>query len=668
MGIDESFSETYEILGKIGEGAGGIIYKAYHKRLQQYVVLKQVRNKSTSDTVNRREVDILKNLQHSYLPKVLDFLEINGSVYTVMNYISGRSFAQLIQDGYIFTQQQLIRWGMQISSALNCLHSQNPPVIHGDIKPSNIMLTQNGDICLIDFNISFYFDHSAMLGYTNGYASPEQYKIAMNTNSCIGFSKKLNIDERTDIYSVGAAFYHIVTGQKIKKYKIEKKLLVRKIGESFAQVIECAVKKNPQERYQTALELFHAFENVSRKEKQYRNLLYRQAILRMGLLVSMSGFIVLGGYGIHRVRRGITESYNDLVKEQIESRKEGNYQKQEKLFKEPVFLLPKALESYYQNAYSLYEQEEYEECIEFIDYDICHNEDIEQIQVRMADVYYLQADSYFKLGLYEEAVNAYEKIFQLGTQQINYYRDYAVALSYNGDIENGKDVLQEAIDYGLEEDSIYYTKGEIEHIQKEYDTAIQEFRRCISITDDNELKERAYLMMESIYDEKDEDAMQREILLEAKESLPFEKQMQVLERLAKIDIKLADKNGDNDYMQEAIETLLTIDKYGWSTFHTYDTLAVLYEKQEKLEEARNIVDIMLDKYGEDYRIYMRYAFIEIDMQERFENNTRDYKQFALYYEKALQLYNKQVANNNDDSEMQFLKNLYEQVLQGGWLD
>ena len=65
--------ETYEILGYLGSGSGGVIYKAYHKRLQKEVVLKKIKRKSRDARINRNEVDILKNLNHMYLPQVVDF-------------------------------------------------------------------------------------------------------------------------------------------------------------------------------------------------------------------------------------------------------------------------------------------------------------------------------------------------------------------------------------------------------------------------------------------------------------------------------------------------------------------------------------------------------------------------------------------------------------------
>ena len=127
MSVIQNFSDTYEILDKLGEGAGGIVYKAYHKRLRQEVVIKQHRRRAVSLTGSRREVDILKNLHHSYLPQVLDFFEIDGDVYTVMSYVPGKSFAQLLAEGYRFTPKDLIRWGIFVESMKGYLQDTQDP-------------------------------------------------------------------------------------------------------------------------------------------------------------------------------------------------------------------------------------------------------------------------------------------------------------------------------------------------------------------------------------------------------------------------------------------------------------------------------------------------------------------------------------------------------------
>ncbi|MGN0669134.1 MAG: protein kinase, partial [Oscillospiraceae bacterium] len=143
---------TYKILGVIGKGGGGIVYKAVHTRLQKEVVVKQIKN--PSGELNRNETDLLKGIKHSYLPQVLDFIEENGEAYTVMDYISGSDIDKLVKNGRKFHSGEIIKIAKQLCEAVSYLHGLNPPVIHSDIKPANVMLSDSGDICLIDFNVS----------------------------------------------------------------------------------------------------------------------------------------------------------------------------------------------------------------------------------------------------------------------------------------------------------------------------------------------------------------------------------------------------------------------------------------------------------------------------------------------------------------------------------
>lgn len=386
----------------------------------------------------------------------------------------------------------------------------------------------------------------------------------------------IQIDERTDIYSVGAIPVSSGTGGKIGDYrdKIDVQYLSGFTGEAFAWVIEKALQIDPARRYQSAYEMFRALENIPKRDRRYLRLIRRQRVIRGALTVFLAGFILLGGYGISRIRQERTDAYNDLVEKQISLIQAGSYEEQEQIFDQASELLPSALESYYQNAYALYDQEKYEECISFIDYDICGNKKLNLMQMRMADVYYLRADSYFRLGKYEDAAQAYEDVFRIGTEHTEYYRDYAIALAYAGEEKQAQKVLQQAIDYGAEDDSIYYAKGEIEKALGRLDAAIQEFSQCISLTDDSEMKARAYLMISNIYEEKGSDASRREILLKAREELPVEDQLQILQRLAAADIELADTSGKKEYRDEAIEVLTQITDQGWGTFDTLDTLAV----------------------------------------------------------------------------------------------
>ena len=172
---------TYEIEQQIGAGGGGIVYLGRHLRLQKLIVLKADRRKLTTDPAKlRREVDLLKGLTQTYIPQVYDFVEDNGTVYTVMDYIQGESLDKMLKRGELPAQKDVIKWACELLEALSYLHSRPPHgILHGDIKPANIMLRPDGTICLIDFNIALALgeDGALSVGFSKGYASPESYGL-----------------------------------------------------------------------------------------------------------------------------------------------------------------------------------------------------------------------------------------------------------------------------------------------------------------------------------------------------------------------------------------------------------------------------------------------------------------------------------------------------------
>ena len=133
----------------------------------------------------RREVNMLKQLSHTYIPQVYDFITEEDTVYTVMDYIEGKSMAELLREGgWAPSQAEIIGWARQLLDALCYLHGQPPyGILHGDIKPANIMLTPRGDIRLIDFNIALALgeEGAVQVGHSRGYASPEHYGIDYST-------------------------------------------------------------------------------------------------------------------------------------------------------------------------------------------------------------------------------------------------------------------------------------------------------------------------------------------------------------------------------------------------------------------------------------------------------------------------------------------------------
>lgn len=295
-------ASTYEILEKIGSGGGGVVYLGRHLRLNKKIVLKEYkRTGAAKPAALSREVDALKNLSHTYIPQVYDYVEEDGSVYSVMDFIEGESLDRPLKRGARFSQPQVIEWACQLLDALRYLHGRPPyGILHSDIKPANIMLTPQGDIRLIDFNIALALGESGAVrvGFSRGYASPEHYGIAfMAPSARLALAKTqmsaetqlptapdtqlsrgsstssgtVMLDVRSDIYSLGATLYHLLTGRRPAQNAGEvTPIQPGEASPAVAAIIQKAMEPNPDERYQTAEEMLLAFERLFRDDPRVK--------------------------------------------------------------------------------------------------------------------------------------------------------------------------------------------------------------------------------------------------------------------------------------------------------------------------------------------------------------------------------------------------------------
>ena len=207
---NQVINDTYQILQPIGSGGTSSVYLGYHLRLRKNVVIKQLRGTFSKDFLLRTEVDILKNLHHPYLPQVYDFIQDRDSVYTIIDFVDGYDLEAYIRSGTKFPEPLIKRYLRQITEVLDYLHSQSSSVIHSDIKPGNIIINQEGNAILIDFNTSIGGNQGNLLGLTLPYASPEQIQLAQY--AVYGQQAPFELDGRSDLYSLGATFYELISG------------------------------------------------------------------------------------------------------------------------------------------------------------------------------------------------------------------------------------------------------------------------------------------------------------------------------------------------------------------------------------------------------------------------------------------------------------------------
>lgn len=368
---------TYEIDQEIGSGGNGIVYLGRHLRLQKLIVLKADKRKLTTDAAKlRREVDLLKGLNQTYIPQVYDFVEDDGTVYTVMDYIEGESLDKVIERGKKPAQKDVIKWACELLEALSYLHSRPPHgILHGDIKPANIMLRPDGTICLIDYNIALALgeDGAVSVGFSRGYASPESYGLVyMSTRRAAAFASNsrtqstvpileadqreiergqrsagpvaetteladlstevaddrtemasrpvgsststpgysssipssaasgikgkrvIRLDVRSDIYSLGATLYHLISGRHPVMLQPGNRvvpLTSADCAQAVADIINKAMAPAAEDRYQSADEMLEAFREIRKNDPRALRLKRQK---RIGCVASIVLFLVGG--------------------------------------------------------------------------------------------------------------------------------------------------------------------------------------------------------------------------------------------------------------------------------------------------------------------------------------------------------------------------------------
>ena len=259
----------YKILEKIGSGGQGTVYKALDTKLNRTAVVKVLPPELTMKTANfkrfEREAQLCSQLDHPNICTIYDFHDANGIYYIAMQWVDGKNVRQLV-NGRPLELRSALSIGIQVSDALAYAHSKN--IIHRDIKAGNIMVTESGQVKILDFGLAKLLedDHADQnkghdrteiteLGIPYGtatYAAPEQ-------------AKGERADERSDIFSTGVLLYEMLTGiwafQGKTVVDVRHQVLygtpkplseMRKdpIPPQLQAIVDKALQKEPRNRYQ----------------------------------------------------------------------------------------------------------------------------------------------------------------------------------------------------------------------------------------------------------------------------------------------------------------------------------------------------------------------------------------------------------------------------------
>lgn len=262
--IGSMLGGKYRVLHDVGRGGAGHVYLVLNERAGKQWAAKEIpKDGGGENNVEKNgliaDAEMLKKLDHPNIPSIVDIIETETMYYILMDYVEGVTLKEVINTEGPQSQEDVVKWALQLCNVFIYLHSQDPKIIYRDTKPANIMLKPNRDITLIDFGSAREYkpnkeNDTTALG-SRGYAAPEQYEgIGGQT------------DERTDIYNLGVTMYHLLTGHNPGQppYDIYP---IRHWDETLSSGLEKIIVKctqaNPDDRYQNAEDLRYALEHFT---------------------------------------------------------------------------------------------------------------------------------------------------------------------------------------------------------------------------------------------------------------------------------------------------------------------------------------------------------------------------------------------------------------------
>lgn len=264
--------QQYLVVRKIGEGGMGTVYLGWHPVLERNVAIKVLLPKFAADVdfIARFLVEARAagGVSHPNMITVHDAGEDSGTYFIVMEYVDGSNLVKLLAKRKRFSESEVIHFGLRAASALSAAHQLH--VIHRDVKPSNMMLSQKGELKIGDLGLAKQLNHDEGLTMTGmvigsaGYISPEQIKHPKN------------VDGRTDIYSLGVSLYHIATGKlpfegttsvevmskHLTDEPVPPDLLNPDLSKGICDVLSKMMAKDVENRYQTMDEVSRALEQL----------------------------------------------------------------------------------------------------------------------------------------------------------------------------------------------------------------------------------------------------------------------------------------------------------------------------------------------------------------------------------------------------------------------
>lgn len=344
-------NNRYRIEEEIGRGGLSVVYRASDLEANGAVRAVKEISKSCTEMVRsaKQESLLIKELyehdKSGFFPNIIQHTETRDSFYIVMDFIDGYTMSDLLRAGAL-SHRTVLEYGRELCSVMQFLHDYGK--IYSDMKPDNVMIVNRTEgisgilpsgrhselLKLIDFGAVVQMESGVPLQYTPEYAAPEQFKAE-------------RLDQRTDIFNTGATLYHMVTGKKPlpvhdsrKQFRKSEDRFIfdskdRKINVYLKRIIKKCVDDNPEKRFRTCRELYHALERAEKNT-------HIKITSFTGAAAVLSGILCLFSYGEYQSLK--KQNYDNLI---LTAEKSASCDERISAFKEACQLRSDRTEAYF---------------------------------------------------------------------------------------------------------------------------------------------------------------------------------------------------------------------------------------------------------------------------------------------------------------------------------
>lgn len=625
----------YRVIKPLGHGGIGEIYLAYHENLQKQVVVKKVKDHCKDVVDSRIEVDILKNLHHQFLPQVYDFLQIGDQIYTVIDYISGHDLEYYCKQNIRFSEEQLLIWLQQLLEVLEYLHTRKPMILHCDIKPANIMITEEGNICLIDFNISIDGESNKdLIGLSNQFASPEQVEKADRILAGRDDSKVV-LDGRTDLYSAGAVFYFLMTGvypNARRENFVELKYLNEVYSDALANIVSKAMHPDIHRRFKSAGEMLKALQHLEAwSTKQIQR---RKMIVAAGMTAALAGILGIAG-GIYHHGRVQYRKYVDTVETFVEKEDGWEY----------LSHAENETQDLYEEGVKILNEEQYQKYFE-------------KDPISQAELLYATGNCALYLEQYEEAAQLLEDVVEIDGENADLYRDLALAYAGENDVEEAEWNLRMAKQLGATEADTALIQAEISHRNGEKEEAYEMAKSALQKASADMMAHAVstFLLTAEACGHTEESI---DYLIRHAADLSDSTRIYWLRRAAQEALNIGQTTIAGECLEQVIDSKIVLveDLYN---------LDAVYEKEGSWDKSRKLLKQIQKEYPGEYKAYIRLAYVSYRYNNDRRPADRSYDEVFACYDRATKLMEEKGIRPESEPDMVQLEAIITQLKELGW--